>query len=207
MGAKHLNLEFEDDDEDLSSEEEAKQKREEEERRARELAQEIEFVATDPNITITNKGISRPEKPAAAPVVKQAAKPAPSANVTPIRQQAPVEATKPSVVATPAPVAAPAPAVQAPIQKVVATETLDTSRTYSAVEVEALIRAAVAESKLEYITDMAIETKLLEQKVNKILTMIFTKVPALKKEVMQVQKYLADHNQVVIPSKRKPPQD
>lgn len=191
MGAKHLNLEFEEEDESLTSaEEEVKRKREEEEKKAKMLAQEIEFIATDPNITISKKDLKQPapsQQPTSPPQASKpqqaAVKPAPAA---PIKRAELAEVRPP---------------VQAPISRPVA-PVLDSGRNYSSVEVEALIRAAVAESRLEYITDMAAEIKLLEHKANKILTMIFTKVPALKNEVMQVQKLLSDHNQSVIPRKK-----
>src|SRR5690606_21513199 len=66
-------------------------------------------------------------------------------------------------------------------------------RMYSATELHALIRAAVAESKLEMISELTSETKELEIKVSRLLTALAAKAPPLKKEFMQIQKLLQDH--------------
>lgn len=73
---------------------------------------------------------------------------------------------------------------------------MNSGRAYSETEVKALIRAAIAECKLEMIAEIASETKELEIKVSRILGALGAKAPPLKKDLMQVQKLVSDHTQL-----------
>ncbi|MCF8060127.1 MAG: hypothetical protein K9K67_12580 [Bacteriovoracaceae bacterium] len=62
-----------------------------------------------------------------------------------------------------------------------------------AIEIEARVKIEVTEKLTETIARHHADTKLLEHKVNKILTQINQKVPALKNELMMIKKLLREH--------------
>ena len=57
-------------------------------------------------------------------------------------------------------------------------------------------RAAIAEAQLESIVIVSQETKLLEQKLTKLLAQILSRNPNAKKELLQIQKLLNEHTKL-----------
>lgn len=64
------------------------------------------------------------------------------------------------------------------------------------IEIEAKIKVAVAEEMGTVKAEHAQATKVLEQKINRMINAIAAKAPAAKKELMQIKKLLAEHAEV-----------
>lgn len=62
-----------------------------------------------------------------------------------------------------------------------------------AVEIEARVKVEVTQEMAKVTAEYHAEAKLLEHKINKILSQINQKVPALKNELMTIKKMLAQH--------------
>jgi len=205
MAVKDLNIEFEDEDDIKAAQ--AKKKS--------EVVQDVDLdfdVLTDPNVPEADAKkaadlLKKPAapaakpsapapaagKPAATPVaVKPAAqapvqKPAPAmAEVTPIEQRraAPVQ--------EPAPQNYSAPQVGAHYQLGDELKKVMNGNQILAIELEARIQIEVAERLAMVKAEHAQEAKMLEYNVNKMLKQIMAKAPALKKEVIQIQKTVQD---------------
>jgi hypothetical protein len=62
-----------------------------------------------------------------------------------------------------------------------------------AIEIEARVKIEVTKELTKIIAENHAKNKLIEHKINKILTGINQKVPALKNELMTIKKLLSDH--------------
>ena len=65
-----------------------------------------------------------------------------------------------------------------------------------AIEIEARIEVETTKRLTDIIAKHASDAKLLEHKVNRIITQIHQKAPALKKELMMIKKMLSEHAQI-----------
>lgn len=186
MGPKDLDLEFEDE-----SEEQERKRREAEEKKKRDS------LHHNPDVEFSVPGMEGEASPKGTPASTPS--PAQQAHKTQVKQPASVvsieEKKKAAAQSTTQSIATHAPTAQAPQARAAAHAPMEYSsdRMYSATELHALIRAAVAESKLEMISELTSETKELEIKVSRLLTALAAKAPPLKKEFMQIQKLLQDH--------------
>lgn len=187
MVPKDLGLEFEDE-----SEEQERLKREEESKKKREsLHSNVDLEFEVPGMEAGGAPAAGTTAPKAArhagsqqrsqsqqrPVQPQARSATGQNNVTPMSARQ-ASAGGPSVV------------------EAMGDIDIGSGRSYSETEVKALIRAAVAECKLEMIAEIASETKELEIKVTRVLGVLGAKAPPLKKELMQVQKLVQDHTKL-----------
>ena len=193
MVPKDLDIEFEDE-----SEEQERLKREADAKKRKETLHtnaDLEFSvpgmdAGSPAAGTASPAQAAPQKPQgtnpqARPGQAQpqgGARPAAAQNVTqmPVRKAAPNSDGQPQA--------------QAPASNGI--DYASSSRSYSETEVHALIRAAVAECKLEMIAEIAGETKELEIKVTRMLGALGAKAPPLKKEFLQIQKMVQDHTKL-----------
>lgn len=200
MGAHKLDIEFE-DDEDLKAAEEAKKKEEE----AKKAAAEMEDLEFDAAVGDEEGGSPEAAAPAAeSSAPKQKAAPAKAAPA----QAAPAQAAP----AQAAPVQQQAaPAQAAPVQTGAYMHASPGAANYNLgdelrnviggnrileIELQAKVEIAVTHRMTNYIAEQAQEKKVLETKVNKVLSGIAAKVPALKKELAQIKKLLAEHSAV-----------
>ncbi len=199
MVPKDLGLEFEDE-----SEEQERLKREEDAKRKREANLhsnvDLEFEVPGMEAGSPAKGTAAPG--AQKPDTKQAAAPA-HARPAPAQQQQAQRPQQPQQAQAQRP--APSNVTAMPQREhstspslIEAASNMDfnSGRMYSEVEMKALIRAAVAECKLEMIAEIASETKELEIKVTRVLGALGAKAPPLKKDLMQVQKLVQDHTKL-----------
>jgi len=210
MAVKDLNIEFEDED-DIKAAQAAKKKS--------EVVQDVDLdfdVLTDPNVPEadakkaadlvkkTAAPAAKPSapapaagKPAAAPV---AAKPAPqqapvqkSASAPAMAEVTPIEQRRPAPVQEPVQQNySPAPQVGAHYQLGDELKKVMNGNQILAIELEARIQIEVAERLAIVKAEHAQEAKMLEYNVNKMLKQIMAKAPALKKEVIQIQKTVQD---------------
>ena len=184
MAPKDLDLEFEDE-----SEEQDRKKRELDEKKRKEtLHHNADLEFSVPGM----EGEASPEG-TAVPAPRPST-PAKSANP---HATAPVVSLEEKKRAQQAAAAQPAPSAQAQTTQTSHHQHHSQSQhTYSETEMRALIRAAVAECKLEMIAELTSETKELEIKVSRLLNALAAKAPPLKKEFLQIQKMLQDHTKL-----------
>ncbi|GAB4016911.1 MAG: hypothetical protein Fur0010_17170 [Bdellovibrio sp.] len=202
MAVKDLNIEFEDEDDIKKAEEERKKKA--------SVVQDVELdfdVLTDPNVPEgdVKKALEQTKTqpmakglPTTKPQVatKPQAAPAPQAEVKPIRPQ-------PAAAPAPAPVASAQPqVVSANYQLGDELKKIMNGNQILQIELEARIKIEVAERMAILKAEQAQENKMLERDVTRILKQIVAKAPALKKEVMQLQKIVQDFA-IVDKSKKK----
>lgn len=191
MAPKDLDLEFEDE-----SEEQDRKKRELDEKKRKETLHhnaDLEFSVPGMEGEVSSEGTAAPaSRPAASakPVNAHANAPVVSLEEKKRAQQA---AAQPPAKAIPKPM--PMPSSQAP-QSDQHHHSQPQHGGYSETEMRALIRAAVAECKLEMIAELTSETKELEIKVSRLLNALAAKAPPLKKEFLQIQKMLQDHTKL-----------
>lgn len=186
MVPKDLGLEFEDE-----SEEQERLKREEESKKKRES------LHSNVDLEFEVPGMEAGGAPAAGTTAPKAARPAGSQQRSQPQQKPAQQARS----ATGQSNVTPMPARQASaggpsVVEAMGDIDIGSGRSYSETEVKALIRAAVAECKLEMIAEIASETKELEIKVTRVLGALGAKAPPLKKELMQVQKLVQDHTKL-----------
>tara|TARA_Y100000590_G_scaffold259270_2_gene291062 strand:+ start:78197 stop:78856 length:660 start_codon:yes stop_codon:yes gene_type:complete len=185
MGAHKLDIEFE-DEEDLKAKEEAQ-------RKAAEAAKHNEAM-TDLEFDVADDDEPAPQAaPAAAP--------------------APAKKAAPEAAAKAAPAAQPAAPVQqaAPVQTGAYMHASPGAANYNLgdelrnviggnrileIELQAKVEIAVTHRLTTIIAETAQENKMLETKVNRILSQVAAKAPALKKELAMIKKLLADHSAV-----------
>ncbi len=193
MVPKDLGLEFEDE-----SEEQERLRREEEAKRKRET------LHSNVDLEFDVPGMEAGAQPAAGTPTPKAARPA---GAQPQQAQKPAQPAQPgqkpaqSQAQPAANNVTPMPSRQqsahsSSIGDSVGPLDMNSGRTYSETEVKALIRAAIAESKLEMIAEIASETRELEIKVSRVLGALGAKAPPLKKDLMQVQKLVQDHTKL-----------
>ncbi len=60
------------------------------------------------------------------------------------------------------------------------------------VQIESEVKVAVAEFKMEYLSEMLSDIKLLEHQIGQLLVRINAKHPDMKNEVLMIKKILAD---------------
>lgn len=70
---------------------------------------------------------------------------------------------------------------------------VSTTNQVLAIEIEARVKVEVAQQMTKTIADFHAQNKMLEYKINKLLTQMHKKAPALKAELMQIKKYLKEH--------------
>jgi len=187
MGAHKLDIEFE-DEEDLKAKEEAQ-------RKAAEAAKHNEAM-TDLEFDVADDDEPAPQAaPAAAPASAKKAAPEGAAKAAPAAQPA-----------------AAAPVQQAaPVQTGAYMHASPGAANYNLgdelrnviggnrileIELQAKVEIAVTHRLTTIIAETAQENKMLETKVNRILSQVAAKAPALKKELAMIKKLLADHSAV-----------
>ena len=181
MGAHKLDIEFEDEDEDDAKAKEDAAKKAAEVKKHAESMTELEFEASD------DTGETELPAEAAAPAAPAQAAPA----------QAPVQQA--------------APAAAAPVQTGQYMHASPGAANYNLgdelrvaiggnrileIELQAKVEIAVTHRLTTIIAETAQENKVLETKVNKILSQVAAKAPALKKELAMIKKLLAEHSAV-----------
>ncbi len=185
MGAHKLDIEFEDDD-DLKEKEEAKKK-------AAETAKHNEAM-TDLEFDVNDD----------VPDSQAEAAPAPAQKAAP---QAAAKA-QPQAAAQPAARPAAQQAQSAPVQTGAYMHASPGAANYNLgdelrnviggnrileIELQAKVEIAVTHRLTNIIAENAQDNKMLETKVNRILSQVAAKAPALKKELAMIKKLLADH--------------
>jgi len=199
MPLEDLDLEFED-------EEEQKRKRKE----SLHDAVDLEFGATPEKTSNNVVAQVRPGgAPSGNPAIKQGnpqATPAPNAQTAQVKKIEEVRAKiaqsqNPNKAANPAAAGAtPArPLVQGANALQLAPEPSSDDATVAGLyqqleqtKFEARVQVAVAQEKAEFMAEMLSDAKLLQHQVQQLLTRINQKNPALKPELMAIQKALAD---------------
>lgn len=209
MAVKDLNIEFEDEDDIKAAQ--AKKKS--------EVVQDVDLdfdVLTDPNVpegdvkkaadqalkaATENKAkaaapaAAKPAAPVAKPAAQAAApapKPAATAPAPAMAEVTPIEQRRAAPVQEPAPQNYSAPQVGAHYQLGDELKKVMNGNQILAIELEARIQIEVAERLAMVKAEQAQENKMLEYNVNKVLKQIMAKAPALKKEVIQIQKTVQD---------------
>ncbi|MCP4911747.1 MAG: hypothetical protein GY909_01410 [Oligoflexia bacterium] len=208
MGVNKLDIEFEDDDEIKA--------REEAERKKNELVEDVEIdfgaspesqessESSEPKAQEKPKVKVKPEAKAAEPTPTQSAQPTP-APAQPSQSPAP----QPSVSQpTPQPVAAQAQPTQveqvSPGQIMVGPDyklgdelkkAMMTNQIL-AIEMEARVQVEATKMSTDIIAKHAADAKLLEHKVNKLISAVAAKAPALKKELLQIKKLVGEHARI-----------
>ena len=215
MGVNKLDIEFEDDDEIKA--------REEAERKKNELVEdvEIDFGASPQPATPESSESSEP-KAKEKPKVKEKPE-AKAAEPTPVQSTQPEPATpEPTPAPTPQPAAAqpsqspaPQPATNDGIlnmhQGQVPTGQIMVGPDYKlgdelkkammtnqvlAIEMEARVQVEATKMTTDIIAKHAADAKLLEHKVNKLISAVAAKAPALKKELLQIKKLVGEHARI-----------
>jgi hypothetical protein len=195
MGVNKLDIEFE-DEEEIAAREEAERKRS-------EVPEDVDlsFGAHDDDDS------SGGGEPAAAPVeqaapaqqapAQKAAAPAPQKQAAPVQQAAAQPVQQPVQQQ-----AAPAQFQNLPQQQIFIgpdyklgdeLKKVAASNQVLAIEIEARVKIEVTKELTKIIAENHAKNKLIEHKINKILTGINQKVPALKNELMTIKKLLSEH--------------
>ncbi len=177
MGVNKLDIEFEDDEEI--------QAREEAERKKREVVDNVDIQFGDVDGEGTPpKGTAQPK---AAPTQQKASASAHQKASAPARG---IQSASPQQSAP-----ASAPSVNVGADYKLGDELKKVSKTNQvlAIEIEARVKVEVAQKMTKTIADFHAQNKLLEHKINKLLTQMHKKAPPLKAELMQIKKLLKEH--------------
>ncbi len=190
MPFNDLNLEFEDEEEAL------KKKKAE----TLHVDMDLEFQAPDPTVRTRpaprpspqgEETSARPAPPRSAGAEIRKIDEARAASSQPqMRRPGP-----PSIPGAPRPMISGANAVAAEpnydVESVLINQMRDDLRR---VEIESAAKVGIAEFKMEFLTEMLSDMKLLEHQISQILARINSKHPEAKQEVMLIKKLLADFN-------------
>lgn len=196
MGAHKLDIEFEDEDDTKAKEDAAK--KEAEAQKQADSADELEF---DVNDEADDEPVAQTPAPAAAAPAAAPA-PAPAQKAAPAQQQ---QQAQPQVQQV---------QQQVPAQQVQTGAYMNASpgaANYNLgdelrnviggnrileIELQAKVEIAVTHRLTTIIAENAQDNKVLETKINRILSQVAAKVPALKKELAMIKKHLAEHSTV-----------
>jgi hypothetical protein len=181
MAINKLDLEFEDDDEI----------------KAREEAERRKHEVEDVDLEFGTEGPTPVKKPARRPPPREGAPPR-RGGTPPRRQQADEGEAQSSA---PRRSAAPASGGGGPVYIGDEYRLGDELKKVSvdnevlAIEIEARVKIEVAQKITEIVANNTANAKLLEHKINRILTQMNQKFPTAKKELMMIKKQLAEHVQ------------
>lgn len=199
MGVNKLDIEFE-DEEELEARKEAERKKQEE---VEDI--DLEFGAHEEHgggaAASSGEGASLDEIKKARKAAREKAR-AP-VGAAPVQQAAPAQQAPVQQAAPVQQVAAAQPQYQQiPQQQVFIgpdyklgdeLKKFAASNQIFAIELEARVKVEVTQKLTEITAKHHAETKLLEHKINKILTQMNQKAPALKNELMMIKKLLKEH--------------
>ncbi len=206
MGVNKLDIEFE-DEEEIEARKEAERKKAEAVAdidlsfgaHEESEAEETPAASEDPSLDAIKKA-----RKAAREKAKGEGQSAPAQQAAPQQQAAPVQQAVPSQ------------QVQQPVQQVAAQPQMQTipqqqvfigpdyklgdelkkvaaSNQILAIEIEARVKVEVTQQLTEITAKHHADAKLLEHKINKLLTQMNQKAPALKNELMMIKKLLKEH--------------
>jgi hypothetical protein len=182
MGAHKLDIEFEDEDE-VRREAELRAKREKELAKAVDLEFAVEDSTGEINVDVaaikqkkSAQSVSAPQPAAARPVTKPNVAPAPRpSQPAPSREVQPVDLTFENYT------------LGDGLNAVMAQNELLKA------EMQAKIQMTSIQVKAETLINCSQEAKLLEYKINQILSQVNAKAPAVKNELLNIKKLLADY--------------
>jgi hypothetical protein len=186
MAFEDLDLEFED-------EEEAKKKKRDD-------------LPVDVDLEFTNAAIKVPPRapgarPGASPQAVASApagQPAQSSTVRPLQRPGgpaparPAPARPANAAPAPAPRLIGATALKDDLDDVESMEVVEMREKMRKTEFEADVRVAIAEYKVEHLSELLSDIKLMDHQINQLLVRINAKHPDLKQEVLMIKKILAD---------------
>lgn len=193
MAFDDLDLEFEDD------EEAAKKKKNE----AVQVDGDLEFGSPVSGMTKSHSNLQKPSTPQvaspppaqpAAPVTKIADARAAQATVKkPVTATTTVaQKTVARTVASTGPKVVGSSALQSDHCEVEGHEVVQMREEMRRIQFEAEVKVAVAEYKVELLTELLSDTKLMQHQIEQLLVRINAKHPDMKQEVLMIKKILAD---------------